>query len=488
MFRREFVIVSLFLMLLGNSVLFASDLPPAVAFSRVASVVWSGTVQFSVLAADDVALLRVEVFLNNLKIAEFTRPPFDVSLDTTRYPDGHYVVTALAYDTTGRVSSASMGIYFRNKGAAVSPAQPKLLWTYEAVIERVRYYFTNVPAVGTDGTLYLAAFDNIRYNNFLFAVSSNGSLRWRYEVGTAFAGPTVGPDGTVYINTGKLIAVGPNGYRRWEVALSKDSIPGSDNYQYTPTIDSRGNIYAATRELLFAVSPSGSIMWSVQVRASTRPVVDREGVVYVTQDKLLLAFGADGRERWRVDTGGTVGWLCLGDGVILAHQTSPRSRIVAVSKRGEVVGRADVPPLLTASSIGFVIGKDGTVYGITDEEKLVALTPDGTRRWSFDIPGKLSLAGDYIIIFPANERVPLVGESGIVYVGARDALFGVSNGREVFRIPLSNPANRPLVMTDDGVLYAVSYSGMVMAIQTNDRPARSPWPMAGGNPRNTNGE
>ncbi len=469
--------------------LVASELPPAISFSKISSVVWTGVVQFSILAVDEVGLQKIEVFVNNSKIAEFTRAPFEVSIDTTRYPDGSYQITAIAYNSAGRVSSSNITVYFKNRSqTSVQVSQPKLLWTYEAVIERVKYNFRNVPAVGNDGTLYIAAYDTIKYNNFLFAISRNGTLRWRYEVGSNFAGPVVGPDGTVYINTGRLIAIGPNGYKRWEILLSKDSLPSSENYQYTPVIDTSGNIYVSTREALFAVNPSGVVKWNFQVRTEVRPVVDKEGVVYVVQGMKLIAIDSNGKEKWRVDTGGIASWLCLGDGVILVYQSTPKTKLVAISKQGEVLGRTNMPTLIWMASAGVTIGKDGTIYGINTDEKLVALTPDGTQKWAFDIPEKFTLAGSYIILTGNNERVTLIGESGIVYVGSPDAVYGIENGQVIFRLQVANPINKPLVMTDDGILYAVSHLGTVIAFQTNDKPAQSPWPMAGRNYRNANSE
>ncbi len=61
------------------------------------------------------------------------------------------------------------------------------------------------PAVGADGTVYIASDDGK-----LYAISPNGTLKWGYSTGNSlYASPAIGPDGTVYIasDDGKLYAV-----------------------------------------------------------------------------------------------------------------------------------------------------------------------------------------------------------------------------------------------------------------------------------------
>lgn len=486
--RRSFFVLLLLLLTVFLSTLHASDLPPAIAFSRVTSVVWSGTVQLSVLVVDDVGVYKVELYINNLKVAELTRSPYDFIVDTTRYPDGAYQITAIAYDTAGRFGSSSMVVYFRNRGQVfASSPEPRILWKYEAVIGRTNFLFSNAPAVSDDGTLYVAAYDNIFYKYYLFAISQSGTLKWRYEVGPQFAGPVIGPDGTIYAYSGKLIALGPNGYKKWELKIGLDIAYVTHTYPYTPSIGPDGTIYVAAREGLYSVNPNGTINWSLKQKSDVRPLVDKDGTVYIAEGRNVIAVSRDGKELWKRTLNGSVAWLIWGDGVILAYQSTWKDQIVAISKTGEVVGRATIESSIGSSDVGFFQGKDGTLYLVDDKERLRAYTPDGTSKWIFDIPEKFVKSGTWIIS-GLHQRALLIGESGVVYVGADGWLYGIENGKVKYKVETKVPINRPLVMGENGILYAVSSFGVVLAIQTNDQVAKAPWPMFGRNRRNTNSE
>lgn len=470
------------------STIYASDFPPAVTFSRITSVVWSGSVQLSVLAVDDVGVSKVELYINNLKVAELTRSPYDFIVDTTRYPDGVYQVTAVAYDTVGRFSSASMMVYFKNRGQVVAYSpEPKVLWKYEAEIDKRNFLFSNAPAVGDDGTLYVAAYDSVFYRYYVFAISPNGTLKWRYEVGPEFAGPVIGPDGTIYVFSGKLLALGPNGYKKWELKIGSDIAYTTNTYPHTPSISHDGTIYVAAREGLYSVSASGTINWALKQKSNVRPVVDADGTVYIAEGRNVIAVGKDGKELWRRALNGSVTWLIRGDGVVLAYQSSWKDQIVAISKAGEIVGSATIESSLSSTDVGFYQGKDGTLYLVDDKERLRAYTPDGTSKWVFDIPEKFVKSGMWIVIW-VNQRALLIGESGVVYVGADGWLYGIENGKVKFKVETKVPINIPLVMSENGVIYAISSSGVVFAIQTNDQVAKAPWPMFGRNRKNTNSE
>ncbi len=79
------------------------------------------------------------------------------------------------------------------------------------------------PALGPDGTIYVAGGE--KYNNsYLWAYTSDGDLKWTYDLGfNAYKEhpieslPIVGADGRIYVGvTGTLIAVNPDGTLAWE--------------------------------------------------------------------------------------------------------------------------------------------------------------------------------------------------------------------------------------------------------------------------------
>ncbi len=93
-------------------------------------------------------------------------------------------------------------------------------------------------AIAKDGTVYIVSLDQ-----YLFAISSNGKIKWKFPIGLAvdsWASPAIGPDGTIYITSsppkGGLYAINPDGTEKWHYSTST----GMFN---SPSIDKNENIY-----------------------------------------------------------------------------------------------------------------------------------------------------------------------------------------------------------------------------------------------------
>ncbi len=80
-------------------------------------------------------------------------------------------------------------------------------WIYETDAEPLKY----PPAEGPDGNLYI----NLWHGKALHALSPEGKKLWEYPLDSNKAGeaaPAVGPDGTVYLADGQnLVALNPDG-------------------------------------------------------------------------------------------------------------------------------------------------------------------------------------------------------------------------------------------------------------------------------------
>lgn len=88
----------------------------------------------------------------------------------------------------------------------------------------------STPAVAKDGTIYLGSDDD-----HLYAVKSDGKLAWKLRLGACDpkgfgpessrcdvdGGPTIGPDGTIYVGGDGIHAVWPNGTLRWKLATAE---------------------------------------------------------------------------------------------------------------------------------------------------------------------------------------------------------------------------------------------------------------------------
>ena len=68
------------------------------------------------------------------------------------------------------------------------------------------------PAVGADGTIYVAA-------DYLYAINPDGKLKWKNTAGSDTSSPAVGADGTIYTGlAGTLYAINPDGKIKWGFA------------------------------------------------------------------------------------------------------------------------------------------------------------------------------------------------------------------------------------------------------------------------------
>lgn len=86
----------------------ASDTqPPAVAITSPTGGNISGLVPVDVMATDNVAVARVELYANNSLVATDMFSPFGFTIDTGPYKDGTLILQARAYDGTGNATTSA---------------------------------------------------------------------------------------------------------------------------------------------------------------------------------------------------------------------------------------------------------------------------------------------------------------------------------------------------------------------------------------------
>ena len=164
---------------------------------------------------------------------------------------------------------------------AVSPAG-QVRWTF-ATGDRI----WSTPAVAQDGTVYVGSDDD-----HLYAVDGKtGAQKWRFRIGqcdsSAFGpegvrcdadgGPTLGPDGTIYLGGDGVYAVWPDGTLRWKLATPQ-------HVSVAPALAPDGTVYAACQDnALYAVRPDGTKAWELRIDddIDSAPVVAPDGTIYV---------------------------------------------------------------------------------------------------------------------------------------------------------------------------------------------------------------
>ncbi|MBN2380063.1 PQQ-binding-like beta-propeller repeat protein [candidate division WOR-3 bacterium] len=139
------------------------------------------------------------------------------------------------------------------------------------------------PIIGLDGIIYLA------HGHWLFAITPDNSVKWIYETptGSEIYYPAIGQDGTIYFGCedSYLYAVSNNGTLKWRCDL-----PG---FPYGPSINSDGTLFVTTTVwddccetgYFYAIDPSGNIKCKLyeEYCAATRcfPVIGGNDLVYV---------------------------------------------------------------------------------------------------------------------------------------------------------------------------------------------------------------
>jgi outer membrane protein assembly factor BamB len=176
----------------------------------------------------------------------------------------------------------------------------------------VRKYIRSAPAIGADGTVLVAY-----YNDSVLALNSDGTTAWQCSTykGSKYS-VSIGPDGTVYapISSEDLIAITPDSALQWR---------DTNCARFSVAINADGTIYAATRGWLSAISPDGSVLWRCPVSGCSmaEPIIGPDGTIYVGgKGSQLFACSPAGVLLWSVDLGAGIrseAPTLLADGTLL---------------------------------------------------------------------------------------------------------------------------------------------------------------------------
>lgn len=276
--------------------------------------------------------------------------------------------------------------------------------------------------------------------------------------------------------------VGQEGTIKWQWSADS-SVAGIG---YTSAIGANGTIYviAGSPIKLFAISPTGSLLWSTQEldfspysmgdRAMSYPVIATDGTVYVVGYYKLYAFNSDGTLKWTWTTpenwdpyahtqisGATLG----PDGTIYTTHCGAGAYhryLFALNPNGGMKWAKDLAdPNIGNGAKALTVGKNGVLYALQYAYQasgrswtLFAYNPDnGAVLWSVDLGG-----------YDVNTGGLAIGSDGTIYVPSYSSggrIFAVSpNGVKAWEYDgIPNPGI-PSVGSD-GTIYVVGASGYV---------------------------
>lgn len=277
------------------------------------------------------------------------------------------ILSTPAVDKDGTIYFSSLSDYF----FALNPDGSEK-W-------RIRMPFTadvwSSPAIDTDGTIYIGSsrrFDeNLELQDTsvrgkLYAINPDGSEKWSYDIGSDVCpSPAIGKDGTIYIagyegapGTGKLCAVNRDGSEKWCFPIDKW-------IESSPTVGSDGTIYMGSWiGVIYALNPDGSLKWEYKTDegVSSVPAIGKDGTIYVgSWDRYFYAFNPDGTVKWKYQTGEafeaiTAGAAIGADGTI--YVPANEGKFYAFNPNGTVKWTFKID----MGSSSPAIDKDGTIY------------------------------------------------------------------------------------------------------------------------------
>jgi outer membrane protein assembly factor BamB len=285
---------------------------------------------------------------------------------------------------------------------------------------------TTAPAIGPDGTIYISGEkpDDATHRTRYVALNPDGSVRWIFEKKDMVPGLAVGLDGNIYINdykdkiyildaaTGQVLddvrikgdkpgqvelppAVGPDGTVYW---LSSGKMPDKD--------DRKVNLIALDPDLLLS-DPGHSELWQftgqINVETEYPPLVGDNGLVYLAN-----------RKSKRVDA------LHAATGqVAFTFNTAEEIKLQPVT------------------------GADGSLY-VLDKKNVYALNPDGSLRFTFQLPA------DEFLMTPAFSP-----DGAILYAPVKELLYALdtATGVEVGQIELDSDISASPAVDAEGNLY-----------------------------------
>ncbi|MDD5528766.1 MAG: PQQ-binding-like beta-propeller repeat protein [bacterium] len=207
----------------------------------------------------------------------------------------------------------SSGAIYNNEVIYIGNSGDSSLWAVDTSgVQKWKFrVYTPVrssPVVTSDGSVIYVACDS----GFLYAINSNNSLRWRYQISTTVSeqtsSPAIGNDNTIYVGAkkpGKLYAINPDGSLKWSYPMGGDvcSSPAfNNNVIYVGAADSN----------LYAINSDGSLKWTYLTGGNvmSSPALDyTRNMVYVgSNDMYLYALTtSSGTLRWRRKLSGMPG-------------------------------------------------------------------------------------------------------------------------------------------------------------------------------------
>lgn len=315
-------------------------------------------------------------------------------------------------------------------GVAAAQVDDRVLWRFELDSP----IGGREVAVGPDGAIYASD------DTALYAINSNGSLRWTRPGLGGGGAITFLADGAIVVGSDQTVwALETDGQTRW--AFEYDGNGGLEHIEVGPSVGPDGNIYGVTSVDgpfglgAFSLTPAGAMRWSDRGSPSLDNLNGTTGgPVFFTSDGLFFHFN-----NVHDSPPHNYGYNFAGDQILYVDfactsvpRTDPFDRLV-LSRCGiqaidphtrEIVWEFDVG----STTVRPAIDGQGRVFTSTFLGHLTAVDADGQFLWessdAVDVAGVLG-ARDGRVVY----RAPGFGDPTIIGIADADggALLGSAN-------------------------------------------------------------
>ena len=291
-------------------------------------------------------------------------------------------------------------------------------------------------------------------------------VKWNIDFGESYVlyPPLVDAKGVVYVamleNGGAIVvAIDSQGVKKDLIRVSKKSAPGALSISGTLYLRS----FEGDKQTISAFDSDGKWLWDTSLPSSATTysghpwdIIGPNGTMYATieettGDALLSTISSDGTMGWSVPDvrgfptiapDGTM-YCCTRDGKVAAYSTGG-------NLKWEYDTRSDWP-YYEHEVYCLSVGQDGTIYALPSMDwvegyeygRLIALTPQGSKKWHADIP-------------TARESFypPAIAPDGCLYItkAGGDVLYRVSSDGKLERFATGN-FETPAVIDSTGTIY-----------------------------------
>lgn len=297
-----------------------------------------------------------------------------------------YVNSVSAYYKRNNIGCDSLGYLH-----SIDP-NGSLNWTYTINDGSPK---TMSPAVGNDSVIYMHIDGNeanIIAPEKLYAINSNGSLRWRYNGSAVFIGsassPSIYDDGTIFFGSKgcALFRMNTDGsvrnvYFSPSTSSISNQVPLSNNDRFYL----EGNVY----------SMNGDYLWSTKTR-NIKPDIDGKvfgvlnGVNEVNDS--LLVFNPDSSilSKYELPWGRGYYIKAMNDSFVVfsKESTTDSISIYIMNKDGSSYFQCS-KKFEYSENLSFILDGNNILYILQTGvyQRLYAFNPDGTQKWYFhDFP------------------------------------------------------------------------------------------------------